>query len=244
MGFAEMLLNLEIPYNSEKAVKTAGDVMSFIRKESMKASKELAIERGVFPNWEKSVHAKYKRRIRNATLCSVAPTGTISIIANTTSSIEPLFALAYKRKNVLNGKDIIEVNRLFFDYLKRKGINQKKLINSLLKTGSILSLKSLSKKTKSLLLTALDIPYRQHIKIQAEFQKYVDNSVSKTVNLPHEATVDDVRKSYLIAYKLGCKGITIFRYGSKSRQLFQLGLDEKSYELENFIKCDPYACKL
>ncbi|MGI9533471.1 MAG: adenosylcobalamin-dependent ribonucleoside-diphosphate reductase, partial [Thermodesulfobacteriota bacterium] len=151
MGFAEMLLKLEISYNSQKAIKTAGDIMSFIRKESLNASKQLATERGVFPSWNKSSHARYKRKIRNATLCSIAPTGTISIIANTTSGIEPLFALAYKRKNVLDGQDLFEVNSQFLEYIKRKGINEKKLINKLLESGSIETIKMLSKRAKSVL---------------------------------------------------------------------------------------------
>jgi ribonucleoside-diphosphate reductase alpha chain len=225
MGFAEMLLKMEISYNSIKAVKTAGEIMSFIREESLEASKNLAKERGVFPNWKRSVHAKYKRKIRNATLNSIAPTGTISIIANTTSGIEPLFALAYKRKNVLDGQDLYEVNTQFLKYIERKEPNYEIFISKLLKSGSISGIEGISKKTKSILSTALEIPYEQHIKIQAEFQKYVDNSVSKTINFPHNSTVDDVKKSYMMAYKLGCKGITIFRYRSKKNKLFEFGVN-------------------
>lgn len=244
MGFAEMLIKLKIPYNSNQAIKIAEKLMSFIRENALKSSMQLAKERGVFPDWEISSHAKIGRKLRNATLTSIAPTGTISIIAGTSSGIEPLFALAYKRKNVLDSQNLIEINPLFLQYSKKEGIYTKELINKILSSGNIYNIKNISRDFKEIFQTALEIPFGQHIRIQAAFQRNVDNSVSKTVNLSQESTVDDVKKAYLLAYKLGCKGITVFRYGSRKQQLFELGINEQDYEKENFSKCDPYSCKL
>jgi len=244
MGFAEMLIELGVSYNSEQAVSIAEQLMSFIHREAAAASMILAEKRGVFPNWEKSSHARKNKKIRNATLTSIAPTGTISIIAGTTSGIEPLFALAYRRTNILEGKTVIEINPLFLNYIKSNNLSSRNLAQKLLEEGSLKDLKELPEEAKRLFVTALDIPYQQHLKIQAAFQKYVDNSVSKTINMPESATIEDVKKAYTMAYKLGCKGITVFRYGSKEKQVLELGLNEKVFEKEYFTKCDPEACKM
>jgi ribonucleoside-diphosphate reductase alpha chain len=244
MGFAEMLIKLGIPYDSEKAVKTAERVMSFIHQEAVKTSMELAEERGVFPNWHRSTHFRERRKMRNATVTSIAPTGTISIIAGTTSGIEPMFALAYRRTHVLENQSLVEINPIFLDYLREYGLYSDTLVEELVEKGTLKDVKGIPEYLKSLFVTALEIPYEQHIKIQAAFQKYVDNSVSKTINMPEEATVEDVRRAYLLAYELGCKGITVFRYGSRREQVLELGAKEEVFEKEYFSKCDPHACKL
>jgi len=248
MGFAEMLIRLGISYNSPGAADFAERVMSVIYDEAFRASAELALERGVFPNWQKSVYAERGARLRNGTLTSIAPTGTISIIAGTTSGIEPLFALAYKRKNVLRGETLYEVNPLFLEYCIQSGITPRefheRLMPELISAGCISDTVGAPGELKGLFATALEIPCEQHIKIQAAFQKHVDNSVSKTVNMPESAGVADVEKAYLDAYRLGCKGITVFRYGSRRKQVLEIGSDESAFEKEFFIKCDPGACRL
>jgi len=248
MGFAEMLIKLGISYNSAEAADFAEKLMSFIYDEAFRASAELARERSVFPNWEKSVYAERGVRLRNATLTSIAPTGTISIIAGTTSGIEPLFGLAYERKNVLRGETLYEINPLFLEYCMKSGINSRefheRLMPELIRTGRISDTEGVPEDLKRLFTTALEIPYGQHIRIQAAFQKHVDNSVSKTVNMPESVSVADVEKAYLDAYRLGCKGITVFRYGSRRQQVLEIGSDESAFEKEYFIKCDPGACRL
>jgi ribonucleoside-diphosphate reductase alpha chain len=218
--------------------------MSFIYNEAFSASGKLADERGVFPNWKRSVLAKKGKNLRNATLTSIAPTGTISIIAGTSSGIEPLFALAYRRKNVLEGEIIREINPLFLKYSIDEKFYSEDLVRQLLENGNIQDLKEIPEVVKRIFVTALDIPVEQHIKMQASFQRNVDNSVSKTINMPQDATVEEVKKAYIMAYDLGCKGITVFRYGSKMQQVLEIGSSEKAFEKEYFVKCDPGACRL
>lgn len=243
MGFAEMLISLGISYASDEALEQADKIMSFIYGEAVRASMKLADERGVFPNWENSGYAQEGKRLRNATLTSIAPTGTISIIAGTTAGIEPLFALAYKR-NVLEGKTLYEINPVFLEYAKREGFYSESLARDLQESGGIHGLKTVPSELKKVFVTALDVPYEQHIRIQAAFQRHVDNSVSKTINIPENVSVDDVQNAYMLAYELGCKGITVFRYGSRKQQVLELGADEKSFEKEYYTKCDPHACRL
>jgi ribonucleoside-diphosphate reductase alpha chain len=244
MGFAEMLIRLGIPYDSEEAIKLAEEIMSFVYRQATLASTKLAEERGVFPNWEKSIYLKEGKKMRNATVTSIAPTGTISIIAGTTSGIEPMFSVAYRRSHILEGQSLIEINPIFLECSKRYGFFSDELIEELQEKGSLKKIKGIPEELKKIFITALEIPYEQHIMIQAAFQKHVDNSVSKTINMPEDATVDDVRKTYTLAYELGCKGITIFRYGSRREQVLELGRDEEVFEKEYFSKCDPHACKL
>jgi ribonucleoside-diphosphate reductase alpha chain len=248
MGFAEMIIKLGISYNSSEAADFVEKLMSFIYDEALRSSMELAEERGVFPNWDRSVYARQGIRLRNCTLTSIAPTGTISIIAGTTSGIEPIFALAYKRKNVLGAETLYEINSILLEYLRRLDLTAGKfhdrIISGLLESGSIRDAIGIPEDVKRLFATALGIPYEQHIKMQAAFQKHVDNSVSKTVNMPESVSVSDVKDAYLKAYGLGCKGITVFRYGSRRQQVLEIGLDERGFEKEYFIKCDPDACRL
>ena len=222
MGFADLLIRLGIPYNSHEATDFAEQLMRFIHKESLQVSQFLAAERGVFPNYEKSIYPKKGLRVRNATVNTIAPTGTISIIAGCSSGIEPLFAISFVR-NVLSGTKLFEVNPYFEEVAKAKGFYSKELIAELAHSGSLKKMKGIPGSIKRTFVTAFDVTPQQHVQIQAAFQKFTDNSVSKTINLPADATVEDVRKIYLLAYKLKCKGITIYRYGSKQDQVLSFG---------------------
>lgn len=239
MGFAETLILLGVSYASEKAITFAGELMAFLAREARLASAQLANDRGVFPNWSSSVYAPQGIRLRNATQTSIAPTGTISIIAGTSPSIEPLFALAYRRQNVLGGQTLAEFNPLLIRHLQRLGLEAE--LESVAQSGR---LSAACGDLRELFVTALEIPAEQHVRVQAAFQKYVDNAVSKTVNLPEDCSPSDVAAAYRLAYRLGCKGVTVFRYGSKSEAVLQLGLGESPEEREQFTKCDPGACRL
>ena len=219
MGFADMLVMLDIPYDSDDALNLGGEVMKFISDEAVKKSSELGRERGNFPNfpgseWEK----KGLKYMRNATVTTVAPTGTISIIAGTSSGIEPLFALSFVRR-VLDGSELREVNRVFFDRAKKEGFYSEAMLRELDVKGGVSGLPGVPQKVKELFKTALEISPERHVMMQAEFQKYTDNAVSKTINLPEDATPSDVEKIYSLAYRLGCKGITVYRYGCKKEQV-------------------------
>ena len=226
MGFADLLIRLGIPYQAKEAVSFAGKLMRFIHQESVNASVALARERGVFPNFSKSIYAPQNLRLRNATVNTIAPTGTISIIAGCSSGIEPLFAVSFIR-NVLSGTRLFEVNPLFEAMAKTRGFYSKEMIARVAQSGSLRSIKEIPPEVKRIFVTAFDVTPQQHLQVQAAFQKYADNSVAKTINLPSAATVEDVRKIYLLAYKLKCKGITIYRYGSKEDQVLSLGNQEK-----------------
>ena len=218
MGFADMLIRLGIPYTSSKAVQFAERLMHFVHTESLNASMALARERGVFPNFDKSVYPKQGMKVRNATVNTIAPTGTISIIANCSSGIEPLFAISFVR-NVLSGTRLFEVNPLFEEMTRRKGIYTQELLARIAQRGSVQDIKEIPRDIRKVFVTAFDVTPEQHLRHQAAFQQYTDNSVSKTVNLPSGAAVDDVRKIYLMAHRFRCKGITIYRYGSKDDQV-------------------------
>jgi len=222
MGFADMLIRLGIPYNTTEAVAFATRLMRFVRKESLTASQELARQRGVFANFEKSIHAGKYRELRNATVNTIAPTGTISIIAGCSSGIEPLFAVSFIR-NVLSGTRLFETNPLFERIAKDRGFYSRELFAEVARHPSLAKIKGIPADVKRLFVTAFDVTGRQHLEIQAAFQKYTDNAVSKTINLPADATVDDVREIYLEAHRLKCKGVTIYRYGSKSGQVLSVG---------------------
>lgn len=244
MGFAEMCILLGIPYGGAAALELADRLMEAIARDARQASAQLAEERGVFPAWDRSVHADRGLRLRNATQTSIAPTGTISIIAGTSASIEPLFALAYRRKNVLGEQTLVELNSTFLRHLDRHGLASERLVDSVARGGRVGDEAEVPEQLRRLFVTALEISPECHVRIQAAFQKHVDNAVSKTVNLPESATADDVAGVYNLGYKLGCKGVTVFRYGSKSEQVLELGIDEAPYEREHFTKCDPEACRL
>ncbi len=221
MGFADILAKLNIPYDSKKALITAEKVMSFIQDESKKASQNTAKERGVFPNFPESVWDKKNLKIRNATTTTIAPTGSISMIADCSSGIEPLFSLVYY-KEVLEGEKLFYVNADFEKAARKRGFYSKNLMRKIAENdGSCQKIPEVPQDVKKVFVTALDISYQNHIKMQAIFQKYTDNAVSKTINLPNEATKDDVKNSFILAYKSGCKGITIYRDQSREEQVLR-----------------------
>ncbi len=223
MGWAELLAILGIPYNSKKALTLAKKLMKFITFEARKASVELAKKRGSFPNFEKSIWKSKFRFLRNASCTTIAPTGTISIIAGCSSGIEPFFAIAFSRV-VLEGTRFLEVNNLFEVIAKSKGFYSEDLIREIAKTGSLANIEGIPPDIKKIFVTAFDIDPLDHVRMQAAFQKYTDNAVAKTVNLAPYATLEDVRNVYFTAWKLKCKGITIYRYGSKPAQVLSLGM--------------------
>ena len=231
MGFAEMLIKLGIPYDSRDGIAIAEKVMRFISREAREKSKKLAKLRGVFPNFKGSAWDKRKIRVRNACLTTIAPTGTISTIAGCSSGIEPLFAISYVRR-ILEGTEFLETNGLFEEIAMDEGFYDKKMMMEIAKKGSIQHMKKIPHSVRRLFVTAFDISPEWHVRMQAAFQKYTDNAVSKTVNLPYEATVEEVEKVYKLAFQLGCKGVTVYRYGSKSQQVLYLGPVPKEAEGE------------
>ena len=225
MGWAELLIKLEIPYDSQEALSLASRVMNFFQERSLSASVELAKERGVFKNWEKSIFYP-GTRLRNGTRLSIAPTGTISIIADTSSSIEPLFAVAYRRSHVLDGNTISEINPLFLEHLKNSKWYSEGLVEEVWQSGSLQQISQIPARIKNLFKTALEISPHWHLKHQVAFQQYVDNAVSKTINLEETARVSDIGTIYYNAWKQKAKGITIFRYNSKHDQVLQKGMSK------------------
>jgi ribonucleoside-diphosphate reductase alpha chain len=223
MGWAELLIQLEIPYDSEQAIRLAEQLMQFIKQKSFEASGELAEKRGVFPNWKKSIFYPGKK-IRNATRTSIAPTGTISLIAGTSSSIEPLFALAFRRRHVLNDESLFSVSKLFIQYLESHQLFSETILEQVMNEGVAGPLKELPLSVKNIFKTALEISPEWHLRHQLAFQKYTDNAVSKTINLPETATIKDVEEIYKSAWQHKAKGITIFRYNSKGRQVMLRGI--------------------
>ncbi len=222
MGFAELLINIGIPYDSDKAVQFGEKLMKFLNDEARKASNKLGEERGSFPNFERSTWKEKAKATRNATVTTIAPTGTISIIAGATSGIEPLFAVTFVR-DVMEGTHLLEVNPSFERIARKRGFYSKALMMKIAKTGKATGMKEVPRDVQRLFKTALEIKPEVHVKMQAAFQKFCDNAVSKTINLPPNATPQDVRKAYLLAYKLKCKGITVYRYGSKKEQVLYIG---------------------
>jgi len=222
MGFADMLIKLGVRYDSEEALRLAEKLMKFIEAEAHKKSVEIGEERGSFPNFEKSIWKDKYSAMRNATVTTIAPTGSISIIAGCSSGIEPIFAISFMR-NVLSGTRLFETNPLFEIMAKERGFYSAELLEGIAKTGSAQKLEAVPEDVKRIFVTALDIQPEWHVRMQAAFQKYTDNAVSKTVNMPSEAEVEDVRKVYELAWKLKCKGVTVFRYGSKPEQVLYIG---------------------
>ncbi|MFA5008844.1 MAG: TSCPD domain-containing protein, partial [Candidatus Omnitrophota bacterium] len=234
MGFATMLGFLGIAYDSDEAIDLAKRIMSFIYKNAKEESMKLASVRGVFPAWKASTWDKKAIRIRNATLTTVAPTGTISIIAGPTSSgIEPNFSLCYSR-NVLEGEKLLEIDPAFEYMAKKEGFYSEDLMKKIAAGESIQNMKEVPEKFKKIFKTAMEISSLWHIKMQAAFQEFTDNAVSKTINLPNNATVEDVKEAYLLSYKLRCKGITVYRDGSRSVQVLTVDKkkEERKHELE------------
>ena len=218
MGWADLLIQLNIPYASAGAVALAGRVMEFIQARSHAVSAGLAEERGVFPQFS---HSVLKVPVRNATCNSIAPTGTISVIADTSYSIEPLFALAFKRSGILNNRTQVEVNRHFIKNMEALGYWNPALKKEILETGSVQQLGSLPQHLRELFKTSLEISWKYHLLHQQAFQKYTDNAVSKTINLPESTTLREISEIFRTAWKYELKGITVYRQGSKDKQVIQ-----------------------
>lgn len=218
MGFADLLIEFGIPYDSEDAVKIAGQIMAFIQGEAKKASQALARKRGAFPNFPRSTYfSKGEPEQRNATLTTVAPTGTISLIAGCSSGIEPLFGVAYTRR-AMEEVNLPVVHPHFVDAAREGGFYSALLMEEVAKKGSIQDISSVPEDVKRLFVTSADISCRWHIKIQAAFQRHCDNAVSKTINFSEDATAENVKDAFLMAHELGCKGLTVYRYGSRGDQ--------------------------
>lgn len=222
MGFADLLIMLEIPYCSEKALLLAEEIMKFITEKAKEVSCRLAEKRGTFPNFKDSVYSGEGLKLRNALVTTIAPTGTISIIANCSSAIEPIFALSYLR-NVMDNTELVETNYLFEEVVKRDNFYSLELMKEVAQKGTIQGHSKIPKHLQEIFVTAHDISPEWHIRMQAAFQKYTDNAVSKTVNFPHQASEEDVAKVYFLAYQLNCKGVTIYRDGSRKFQVFHKG---------------------
>jgi len=229
MGFADMLLQLGIPYDSEEGISIAEQVMSFISNEGKKMSSELAAERGVFPNFKGSIYDRPDgMEVRNATVTTIAPTGTLSIIASCSSGIEPLFAISYI-KRVMDGTELVEVNPYFERVARERGFYSEELMRKIAERGGVRGMAEVPEDVQRVFATALDIAPEWHVKMQAAFQRFTDNAVSKTVNFPEDATPEDVRRVYQLAYAEGCKGCTIYRYGSRESQVLNVaGKDKKA----------------
>jgi ribonucleoside-diphosphate reductase alpha chain len=223
MGLAHFFIRLGIPYSSMKAVAVAKGIMSFIQHQAQERSIEMGEARGVFPNFNGSIYDKREgMRLRNATVTSIAPTGTLSLIANCSSGIEPLFAVDYTRR-ALEDMEFEIVDPLFVETGKGEGFLTPELAQRLSSGARLKDQPEVPAKVKELFVTTFEISPVWHIKIQAAFQEYTDNAVSKTINFPREATKDDVKEAFLTAYRERCKGITIYRSGSRAKQVLACG---------------------
>ncbi len=236
MGFADLLLKLNIPYNSQEAIEVAQRLMSFISDAAKRKSQELALTRGPFPAFDQSIYSQRgEPLIRNATRTTIAPTGTISIIAGCSSGIEPLFALSFTR-NVMDNDRLPEMHPIFIERIKEKGLYNEDLIRKVAIKGSLEGIEEIPEDIRKVFVTAHEIDPEWHIRMQAAFQKYTDNAVSKTVNFAHDATEEDVAKVYRLAHDLGCKGVTIYRDGSRSQQVLNKGLPKTKKKASSFPK--------
>jgi ribonucleoside-diphosphate reductase alpha chain len=227
MGFADALYEQGIPYDSEQGISVGERIMQVLNEESHNASEMLAVERGKFPNWEGSVwDVVQKRPMRNSATTTVAPTGTVSIIANCSGGIEPLFSLAFFR-NVLDGQRLAEVNPIFESEAKRLGFYSQDIIEKIAEKGSLHGIQEIPEEARKVFVCSHDISPDWHVKMQAAFQKNCDSSISKTINLPHDATPEEVEKIYLLAWELKCKGVTVYRDGCRENQPMALSAASK-----------------
>ncbi len=223
MGFADMLVEFGIPYNSHAAANLAEEIMKFIQAEGRKVSAYLATERGVFPNFKGSIYDSDKGlELRNSTVTTIAPTGTLSMIAGCSSGIEPLFAIAYE-KNVLDGKRFLEVHPAFENVAREEGFYSEEFMKMVAESGSLNKIYGIPKRIRDVFVTAHEIEPRWHITLQAAFQKFTDNAVSKTVNFRNGASTSEVEEVFRYAYELGCKGVTVYRDGSRVNQVITAG---------------------
>ncbi|MAG59175.1 ribonucleoside-diphosphate reductase, adenosylcobalamin-dependent [Candidatus Woesebacteria bacterium] len=237
MGFADLLAQMEIGYNTPEGLQLAEDIMEYVQKRAKKASVDLAGKRGSFPAWKGSIFDPESSHflgeelhIRNAAVTTIAPTGTIAMLADASSGIEPYFALSFA-KNTIEGKRLFTVNPFFLEVAKREGFYSQELVEKIEENGgSVQGVAEVPERWQKVFATTRDITPDWHVKMQAAFQRHVDNAISKTINFPNEATVEDVRKSYLMVYETGCKGITIYRDGSREKQVLEVKKDKSYYD--------------
>ncbi len=222
MGFADMLIKMGIKYDTEEGLQIGEKLMKFVDTEAKRISVQLGEEKGNFPNFKGSIWEKQFKTMRNATVTTIAPTGTISIIAGCSQGIEPLFAIVYVREVAESlGRSLIEVNPLFESIALKEGFYDEALIKKIARKTSIQDVEEIPERVRKLFVVAHDISAEWHVRMQAAFQKYTDNAVSKTINFPNRATPDDIDKAYWLAYKLGCKGVTVYRHGSREKQVLR-----------------------
>lgn len=237
MAFADLLMLLGVPYNSQEGVEIGQQVMGFIQRRAKEQSRRLAEQRGAFPLFGESIY-KDETPIRNATVTTIAPTGTLSIIAGVSGGVEPVFAFAFIR-NVMDGDELIEVNPLLRRRLEERGLYSDELMKKVIAQGSLQHIDEIPQDIKDVFVCAHDVSPQWHIRMQAAFQKHTDNAVSKTVNFPHSATREDVDKVYQLAYELGCKGVTIYRDGSRGSQVLNIGKVSKEAKSDKEPQAEP-----
>jgi len=238
MGFADMLYKLDIGYNTPEGFDMADKVMKTIQEASHQMSQELAEEKGVFKNYDKSVYQERGVKMRNAALTNIAPTGTISMTMDVSGGVEPYFALAYYYKHVLGGNvDLTYFNKHLEKALKENGCWSDSIKKQIINNGSLQNVAGIPDSVKKVFVTSMDISASDHIKMQAAFQKHCDNAISKTVNFPYSATKKDVMDGYLMAWRAGCKGCTVYRDGSRDKQILNIAKDED----KNKEQLDPNA---
>lgn len=239
MGFADLLMRLGIPYNSEEGVELGREIMSFIQTTGHEASSALGAERGSFPNYAGSIFAASGKPMRNATVTTIAPTGTISIIAGCSSGVEPIFALAFTR-NVMDDDRLIEVNPQFEEILQEEGLHSPDLIEQVAYRGNVRGIEEIPEHLRRIFVTAYEVSPEWHIRMQAAFQEFTDNAVSKTVNFPKEATQEDIQAVYQLAYELGCKGVTVYRAGSREGEVLTVGHKKDEAPTEVTVAQKPH----
>lgn len=237
MAFADLLMLLGVPYNSQEGVEIGQQIMGFIQRRAKEQSRRLAETRGAFPLFGESIY-KDETPIRNATVTTIAPTGTLSIIAGVSGGVEPVFAFAFIR-NVMDGDELIEVNPLLRRRLEERGLYSDELMKKVIAQGSLQHIEEIPQDIKDVFVCAHDVSPQWHIRMQAAFQKHTDNAVSKTVNFPHSATREDVDKVYRLAYELGCKGVTIYRDGSRGSQVLNIGKVSKEAKSDEEPQAAP-----
>jgi len=233
MGWHDLLVRLGLPYDSEEALQTGEQVMQFISAEAKKESAALAEERGVFPNFTGSIHdtGKKEDRVRNATRTTIAPTGTLSILAGCSSGVEPLYAVVFTRR-ILDGQQMLEVHPLFAEVARARGFYSEELMEKISQHKTLADIEEIPEDVRRVFKTAYDITPKEHICMQAAFQKHTDNAVSKTVNFRHEATREEIEKVYQLAWEMGCKGVTVYRDGSREYQVLSTGKADKAKAAE------------
>jgi ribonucleoside-diphosphate reductase alpha chain len=218
MGFADLLIALNIPYDSERAITEAASLMSFVQTQAHEASRQLGAQRGLFPAYRGSRLEAAREKRRNATVTTIAPTGTISLIAGCSPGIEPLYGVRILRR-ALEGMELTMVHPAFLRMIRARGLTLAKLQADLTANPSIQDIARIPQEIRRLFVTAHDVPPTQHVRMQAVFQRFSDSGVSKTINLPSSATKTHVAHAFLLAYELGCKGLTVFRSGSRDAQV-------------------------